>query len=436
MLNQFKEHVFLNFPFLEQKKILVAISGGVDSVALAYLLHTLHYKIALVHCNFKLRDEESDLDAQLVAQLGEEFQCKTFVQEFDTLKYAESNKLSIQIAARELRYKWFSEIAIENNIDYIATAHHADDNLETCLINLTRGTGLDGLTGIPSQNGNIIRPLLPFSKVTILEYAKSNQLKWREDASNSETKYTRNKIRHNVIPALKEINPALLENFSKTIDYLKQTRTIVDQKVEEILTEIQSKEGDIIKFNIEKMLKLPNKEAYIFEIFKDYNFTEWNNISELLNAQSGKVVYSKSHVLLKDRDSLLLKELKSNTVNASKFFIEKDVEEITDPIKLSIKNTDKKHTLSKNYVLVNKNLVTFPIILRKWEEGDFFYPTGMSGKKKVSKFFKDEKFSKFMKEQTWLLCNAENEIMWIVGTRQDRRFSIDESSKNILQISI
>ncbi|MFY7672039.1 tRNA lysidine(34) synthetase TilS [Tenacibaculum sp. MEBiC06402] len=436
MFNHFKQHISENFPFINQKKILVATSGGVDSVVLVHLLHSLDYKIALAHCNFKLRGKESDLDAELVVNLGNELNCETFVQTFNTADYAEENKVSIQVAARELRYKWFSDIVNENDIDYIATAHHADDNLETFLINLSRGTGLDGLTGIPEKNGKIIRPLLPFTKSDIIEYAQSNSLKWREDQTNSETKYVRNKVRHHIIPSLKELNPSLLDNFSKTVNFLKQSRVIIDEKIEEVLEEIQTKEGDILKFNIEKMLKLKNQKAFLFEVFKRYNFTEWDNVFELIKAQSGKIIYSKSHVLLKDRDYLLLKELKKEDDNISKFYIEEDVEEINNPIKLSIKNTDKKRTVSKNYVLVNKNLVTFPIILRKWEEGDFFYPTGMTGKKKVSKFFKDEKFSKFKKDKTWLLCNANNDIIWIVGTRQDRRFSIDSSAENILQISI
>jgi tRNA(Ile)-lysidine synthase len=436
MLNKFKEHFSLNFSFTNQKEILVATSGGVDSVVLVHLLHTLQHKIVLAHCNFKLREEESDLDAELVVELGKKLNCKTFVQTFNTTEYAESNKVSIQIAARELRYKWFSEIAKDNNIDYIATAHHADDNLETFLINLSRGTGLDGLTGIPELNNNIIRPLLPFSKSDILAYAKLHELEWREDQTNAETKYTRNKVRHQIIPTLKELNPNLLDNFSRTINYLKESRIIIDEKIEEVLVQIQTKEEDVLKFNIEKMLKLKNQKAYLYEVFKRYNFTEWDNVLELLNAQSGKVLYSKTHVILKDRGFLLLKELKKDSENISKFYIEEDVEEVKNPISLSIKNTDKKSIVSKNYALVNKNLVTFPIILRKWEEGDFFYPTGMTGKKKVSKFFKDEKFSKFKKDQTWLLCNANNDIIWIVGTRQDRRFSINSSSKNILQISI
>ena len=436
MLKDFKQHIFSNFPNLENKKIVVATSGGVDSVVLVHLLNQLGFDIELAHCNFQLRGLESELDSKLVEDLGNQLNCKYHIKKFDTASYSEEHKTSIQIAARELRYAWFAELADSINADYIATAHHADDNLETFLINLSRGTGLDGLTGIPKQNGNIIRPLLSFSKEQIIAYAELNHINWREDQSNSETKYVRNKIRHNIIPTLKELNPNVLSSFSKTIDHLSESRAIVDEKVSEVLTEIQSKDGDVIKINIEKMLKLTNKKAYLYEVLKNYNFTEWSNISDLLEGQTGKTIYSKSHVLLKDRGFLLLKEREQLSLDNHKFYIEKGIEEIEEPIKLAFKNTDKKETVTKNYVLVNKNLVTFPIILRKWEEGDFFYPIGMTGKKKVSKFFKDEKLSRFKKDQTWLLCNADNEIIWIVGMRQDRRYSIDSSTTDVLQISI
>ncbi|MCH2034806.1 MAG: tRNA lysidine(34) synthetase TilS [Tenacibaculum sp.] len=436
LLERFKEHFSSDFYFIKGKSVLVATSGGVDSVVLVQLLYSLGVNIVLAHCNFQLRGENSDLDESLVRKLGEELSVETHVKSFNTSEIAEEKKLSIQIAARNLRYNWFFEICENHNIDFIATAHHADDNLETFLINLSRGSGLDGLLGIPAKNGNIIRPLLPFSKEEIIAYAKKENLAWREDESNEETKYTRNKIRHQVIPVLKSLNPSLLKNFGNTINHLSESRNIIDEKVEEISKEIIKKEGDLVKIDIDKMLKLSNSKAFLYEILKDYNFTEWNNVFELLQTQSGKIIRSKSHELLKDRGFLLLREIKLKLEGKTRYYIEEDTKEIVEPIKISLKNTDKKRTVSKNYVLVNKNLVTFPIILRKWEEGDFFYPTGMIGKKKVSKFFKDEKLSKFKKEQTWLLCNAKNEIIWIVGMRPDRRFSIDSSTSNILQISI
>jgi tRNA(Ile)-lysidine synthase len=436
MLTKFESHITNHFPFLTEKKILIAISGGVDSVVLSHLCNQLNLSIYFAHCNFQLRGEESDADEEFVVSFGEKYACSVFTRKFETNSYADKNKLSIQIAARNLRYEWFSELVEEHNIDYIATAHHLDDSVETFLINLSRGTGIDGLTGIPKKNGNIIRPLLIFSKEELRDYAIQEGLTWREDRSNAETKYLRNKIRHSVVPVLKEANPSFLQSFTKTLGHLEETKAIADQKIKEVELSVVSEKEGVLKINIEKMLKFSNPKTYLYEILKKYNFTEWSNIFDLLFSQSGKLVYSETHVILKDRDSLLVKKREEKNRNQTVYYISENQELIQNPIKLVIKKSDKKKSEPKNYVLVNKNLVTFPIILRKREEGDFFYPTGMKGKKKVSKFFKDEKLSKFKKEETWLLCNSNNDIMWIVGMRQDRRYAIDATSKNILEFSI
>ena len=216
MIQKLQKHINTNFTFLKSKKLLIAISGGLDSVVLTHLFSELKYDISLAHCNFNLRGTESDLDTKFVNNLSQKSYNQIFINYFETEKYAKEHKLSTQISARDLRYHWFQELAIEHQFDYILTAHHSDDNLETFLINLTRGTGLDGFTGIPAINENIVRPLLPFSREEILKYAIENKIEWREDASNASTKYIRNKIRHQVIPVLKEINPSLLETFAKT----------------------------------------------------------------------------------------------------------------------------------------------------------------------------------------------------------------------------
>src|SRR5690606_4320232 len=219
MLTEFKKYIIQDFPFLLNSKLLIAVSGGVDSIVLAHLCYKSGLHIALVHCNFNLRGEESDADEKFVVDFANELNVEVFIESFDTNEYVKKNKVSIQIAARELRYEWFRELRTALNFDYILTAHQADDNLETFLINLSRGTGLDGLTGIPSINNNIARPLLPFSREDVLQYAKENELEWREDSSNHETKYLRNKFRHEVVPILKEINPAFLSNFQNTVNY-------------------------------------------------------------------------------------------------------------------------------------------------------------------------------------------------------------------------
>lgn len=437
MLIAFRKHIEEQFPLLENKKVLVAISGGVDSVVLAHLFHKMGYKISLAHCNFKLRGNESDLDEEYVFNYGKSLNCKVYSTTFNTSLYAKQSKESIQLAARNLRYTWFHKLIKENNLDCIATAHHVNDNLETFLLNLTRGAGLEGLTGIPKQTKTIIRPLLPFTKEAIIDYAKQNNLEWREDKSNLDVKYTRNSIRSKVIPILKEINPSLLNSFANTIQYLEESKQIVDEKVDEIKHEIIEEHKDVLKINIEKMLKLSAPKAYLYQLLKSYNFTEWENVYDLLSAQSGKEIISRTHVLLKDRRFLLLFKHQKKLKNNNEYLIEKGVVEINTPIHLKIEDTIKKQGDSKNCALVNKNLVTFPMILRRWKEGDFFYPAGMSGKKKISKFFKDQKLSKLEKQNVWLLCNNDNAIIWVIGMRQDRRFLTNlNSEENIIKLSV
>ena len=429
MLQKFKKHITKEFPFLKDTKLLIAISGGVDSVVLFHLLHKLNYDVSLAHCNFKLRGKESDLDEEFIKNLNQISSNQIFTIIFDTEKYAKEHKLSTQIAARELRYNWFQKLITEHKFEYVLTAHHADDNLETFLIHLTRGSGLDGFTGIPKVNGNIVRPLLAFSRKEILNYAKDNDIEWREDASNASNKYIRNKIRHQVLPVLKEINPSIFDSFATTIENLQESKQIIEDRIENIASEVLEKEANFIKIDIEKIKELSNSKAYLYQLLKSYHFTEWNDVYDLLNAQSGKQVFSKTHRLLKDRDVLILSKIDlSNSIEMA-FQIEEEITEITNPIHLTFKEVIEKSTENKQTIYVDKDLLKYPLMLRKWEKGDYIYPLGMQGKKKLSKYFKDEKFSLIDKENTWLLCNAENQIMWIINHRQDRRFVKNKNLK-------
>ncbi len=435
MLKQFKNHIKNNFSFLKESKLLVAISGGLDSVVLMHLCYQSSLNIALVHCNFNLRGKESDGDENFVLQLAESLDLEVFIESFDTETYAKENKLSIQMAARELRYNWFEELATQLQFDYILTAHHADDNLETFLINLSRGTGLDGLSGIPAINDKLVRPLLPFSREAIETYAKDKNLKWREDSSNASIKYLRNKLRHDVIPVLKEINPQLLQNFNKTQAYIKNSKLIIEDRIEDVFRDIVNQtDSQSISFDISAIKKLNNPKAYLFEFLKDYNFTEWDDVTNLLDAQSGKQVFSNTHRLVKDRAFLLLSEITSEVYKSIEI-LNTDNEIETPFGSLFFNEVDSIIEKLSKAVYVDKDKLEFPLTIRKWEEGDAFYPLGMTGKKKLSKYFKDEKLSLLDKESVLLLCSG-NDIVWIINRRADNRFKVTENTKHILKIEL
>ena len=446
MLKQFKKHIDNKLPFLKEGKLLIAISGGLDSVVLTHLCHELKLNVTLAHCNFNLRNDESNADEQFVVDVADKLALEVFVQNFDTEVYAKTYKLSIQMAARKLRYDWFNELAEQLQFDYILTAHHADDNLETFLINLSRGTGLDGLTGIPEQNDKILRPLLSFSRKELEDYAKEHQIKWREDTSNASDKYLRNALRHHVIPKLKELNPQLLKNFKKTTSHLKDSQAIVSDKMYEVEKGLVSKkENGEIHFDIKKLKALPNPKAYyLFQLLKNYGFSEWNDIEDLLDAQSGKQILSSTYRLVKNRNELILREIVSyfkkiiiiekiekavKTPNGNILFFDE-----ADALFGKRTNVSGTHDKFSNTIVVDKDLLKFPLSLRGWEDGDYFYPFGMKGKKKLSKFFKDEKLSLLEKEKIQLLCSGED-IIWVVGKRFDDRFKVTDKTKHILKIT-
>jgi len=441
LLATFTEHINTNFSFLKNKKLLVAISGGIDSVVLVYLLNQLNFDISLAHCNFQLRGEDSDQDEKFVKKLADKLQLPIFTKSFATTEFAKKEKLSIQLAARKLRYDWFKVIIKENKLDHILTAHHADDSLETFLINMIRGTGLDGLTGIPERNENILRLLLPFTREQIEKYAEDNTIVWRDDSSNVETKYVRNKIRHGVIPVLKELNPSLLTSFSKTLQNLKGSRQIIKDSIENIKgIVIIPTEAGIQKIDIEKLIEFNNPQAYLYELLNDFGFTEWNDIVDLLEAQSGKQIVSSTHRLVKDRDFLLLTDIDSTRLKEKEKtyeVYEKDrIVEIEDfKLEVSYVKTVSIEGKTQNVAFIDRDKLKFPLIVRKWKNGDYFYPSGMQGKKKLSKFFIDNKMSVLQKEKIWLLCSA-NEIIWVIGKRLDDRYKAIVTTQNILKIEL
>ncbi len=435
MFTELKNHLHNQFSFLNGKKLLLAVSGGIDSMVMVHLFEKLKFDTTIAHCNFQLRGIESFDDEKFVTAYAASNGIPIFTTKFDTKAFADDYKLSIQVAARELRYNWFYELLDAHQFDYILTAHHADDNLETFLINLSRGTGLDGLTGIPAQNDKIIRPLLAFSRVQIEKYAAENKILWREDSSNAADKYLRNKIRHDLVPILKELNPSFLSAFQKTQSFLQESQLMVEDASIMIYQQVAQEAGEEIHFNIKKLKQLPNYSSYLYQWLKEFGFTAWQDIYDLVNGQTGKQIFSSQFRLLKNRDFLIVSPL-PKTDDSPKFCIEKDQQEVNFPLNLSFCKVADIGTSSNAIIFVDEDQLTFPLHLRKWEEGDTFQPFGMEGKsKKLSKFFKDEKLAITEKENTWLLCSG-NQIVWVVGIRQDERFKIEKSTRNILQIAL
>jgi tRNA(Ile)-lysidine synthetase-like protein len=435
MLQKFKNHLHHNFQFLSRKKILLATSGGKDSMVMVHLFQQLDYEIGIAHCNFQLRGMESFEDQNFVNEYASANDIPVFITQFDTKAFAEDYKVSTQVAARELRYNWFYELLETEKFDYILTAHHADDNLETFLINLSRGTGLEGLTGIPEQNDRVIRPLLAFSQEEMEEYAKINNIQWREDSSNASDKYLRNKIRHHLVPMLKELNPNFLSSFHKTQTYLQEAQVMVEDASIMIYQQVAKQEDDTIYFDLKKLKKLPNYKSYLHQWLKEFGFSAWDDIYDLVENQSGKYVFSPEYRLLKDRDSLILSPI--NFVNEKEeYSIDENQKEVNIPLNLTFCKVADISLTTNSAIFVDADKLQFPLVLRHWNEGDSFQPFGMNGKsKKVSKLFKDEKLSLLEKENSWLLCSNED-IVWIIGLRQDERFRIENTTKNILKIQL
>ena len=435
MKNTLQNHIDTEIPFLKQKKLLLAVSGGLDSMVLLDLFKELKYEIAIAHCNFQLRGIESFGDQKFIQDYAELHSIPIYVTQFDTIAFAKDYKLSTQVAARELRYNWFYELMDTENYDYVLTAHHADDNLETFLINLTRGTGLEGLTGIPEQNDKIIRPLLYFSRNEIDNYAKEQTISWREDSSNASDKYLRNKIRHHLIPVLKELNPSFITSFLKTESYLQESLAMVEDAAIMVYQQVAKEDGDLIHFDLVKLLQLPNYKSYLYQWLKEFGFTAWDDIYDLVESQSGKQIFTSGFRLLKDRDSLVLVPIEDSEIEED-FYINECQKEVKIPLNITFCKVSDISIATNKTIFVDADQLVFPLKIRKWKTGDIFFPFGMDGKsKKVSKLFKDEKLSLLEKENVWILC-SNDQIVWVIGIRADNRFRITDSTKNILKIEL
>ncbi|NPD46553.1 tRNA lysidine(34) synthetase TilS [Lentimicrobium sp. S6] len=432
---------FLNFSQHHQltssSPILIGVSGGRDSVVLCDLYHLAKIDFAIAHCNFGLRAEESNEDEKFVIQLAKKYQVPLFRTKIPTKAYAEESGISIQMSARAQRVNWFKKLCKENEFEYYATAHHSDDAIETYFINQIRGTGISGLHGILPKQGTLIHPLLFASREDITQHAEVNNLSWREDSSNAKTKYLRNKIRHQVLPLLQEINGGVKQTIIENMGRFYETEQIYLQKIEELKKELLLKTKEGWSIPLETLRSHAQATTILYEFLKEFGFN-YSQCKQVLQenefSQVGALFYSSSYQLLRDRKYLLLKETISDDVQ--EYDIKSTSSPIETPIKLKIESSENTDIIAdKNIAKLDADLIEFPLKIRKWKQGDYFYPLGMKGQKKlVSDFFIDHKMSLFEKQNTWVLC-SKNKIVWIIGHRIDNRFKISSQTSKTIIIS-
>ncbi len=449
----FIEYIKTENLFHAKDQLLLAVSGGVDSVVLCELCKHAGYDFAIAHCNFQLRGAESDADEQFVTDLAKKYNVEVFVKKFDTAKYADENKLSIQVAARELRYNWFAEILSEIKDTpkqeelkapsrgfggFLLTAHHADDNVETILMNFFKGAGINGLKGMLPKQGNIVRPVLFATREHIQHFAEEQDLAWREDSSNSSDKYTRNYFRNQLIPDLQKVFPQVEENLVHNAERFREIYAIYQTAIEQVKKKLITVKGNELHLPVLKLLKTEALHTVIYEIIKDVGFTAHQvvEVIKLLYCESGKYVLSNTHRILRNRQWLIISALGDQEV--SPYIIEEDDLEILFPGgKLSLAKKNKVPAIDTNPLVAQLDArgVQFPLLLRKWKTGDYFYPLGMPKKKKLSRFFIDQKMSMLQKEKTWVL-ESNKKIIWVVGKRIDDRFKITGSSTGTLTLHL
>ncbi|MGB1449741.1 MAG: tRNA lysidine(34) synthetase TilS [Flavobacteriaceae bacterium] len=408
-------------------KLLLACSGGVDSMVLLHLLEQAAYPFGVAHCNFGLRAEESDADAAFIALYCKSKEITYFETTFETKNYAHSKGISTQMAARTLRYQWFNQLKVEEGFTHLLTAHHLDDQMETFLINVGRASGIKGLTGIPGDS--ILRPLLQMTKAEILAYAEKHHIPWREDASNAADDYLRNQLRHHILPQWKAIDPGITQQFEKTRQQLAWAQEALSHHCNTFQATHFIKKDNRIEISLTALQSLHPLEYYLHALFSPYGFSNFLDLNALLTAQSGKQLVSNTHRLIKDRTQLFLVE--KDGEQSPKRIEWTPTENLDYPLNLRI---NPKESLAQNTARLDQSALKYPLILRKYQEGDYFYPVGMKGKKKLSKFFKDEKYSLLEKEQQWLLC-TEEAIVWVIGQRVDARFAAVSSTVNPLIIA-
>lgn len=427
--------------FKKEDKVLLTVSGGVDSIVMCDLFHKAGFTFGIAHCNFKLRGKESDEDKAFVSGLAEKYNVPFWWKSFKTKPYAEKKKISIQMAARELRYEWMKRLAHDKKYSFIATAHHLDDSIETFFINILRGTGIAGLKGVPVKQGIIIRPLLFANKNRIREYAEAEKLVWREDSSNLTDKYLRNNIRHHLIPSLKKLNSGFEKTITKELSYLKDAAEIFRKFIEEKKQDIVVEEGKNILLNIKKLKDSEHAETILHELLRAYDFTPETTelIAKRMYTTAGKKFLSPTYRLIKDRDFFILTPHQEPEEEKVRFIKKNQTEFENEDLHLKINSwagnlthiKDKKSSVA----YFDHASLTFPLKVRKWKPGDSFHPLGMNGRKKLSDFFIDNKMPVNEKENVYVI-ESGGEIIWVVNHRIDDRYKVLRNTKKIFQISI
>jgi tRNA(Ile)-lysidine synthase len=416
-------------------RILLAVSGGVDSVVMSHLFSQSGYQCAIAHCNFQLRGRDSEADEVFVRDLAASLEMPVFVERFDVQDTVSEKGISVQMAARDLRYAWFGELLRKHSFDAVATAHNSNDSAETFFLNLTRGTGLRGLCGIPSRNGHIIRPLLFASRTEIEDYASHHHLSYREDASNRDAKYRRNLIRLQVIPVMESLNPGFIRTMAGNMERLSEAYTIFRQAVEKTREEIFGEATGRFHIEISRLRALSPPATWLYELFSPFGFTrsQCEGIGQIMDSEPGRQSISTTHQLFKDRESLILVE--SANQGFDRYYLDSPAKISILPFPMDVEVVDRERLGEipddRHIAWLDLDLIQFPLTIRHWLHGDYFYPLGMDQMKKLSDFFVDEKVPLPEKERLWILASGKK-IVWIMGHRIDHRFRITEKTRKVL----
>jgi tRNA(Ile)-lysidine synthase len=444
LLNRFTEFVKEQALFIPGNRLLLAVSGGVDSVVLCDLCSKAGYDFIIAHCNFNLRGIESKRDEDFVQSLGVRYGVEVRIQSFDTHDYMVQHKVSTQLAARVLRYAWFEELMQQYRdkgaaIHYLLTAHHADDNIETVLMNFFKGTGIAGLRGILPKNGDTVRPLLFAAKKALLDHAQLNGLPYVEDSSNYTDDYTRNYFRHQVIPLVETIYPEAIQNLTDNLHRFREVEALYYQSIHIHKKKLLEYRGEEIHIPVLKLGQSSPLDTIIYEIIKDYGFTsaQVKEVRQLLNSETGKLVSSASYRIIRNRKWLIIAPNKvagNKTVVVEAEDKQIDFEQGSLSIAAVTYRAGDLLVQEHSIALLDAGLIQFPLVLRPWKQGDYFYPLGMPKKKKINRFLSDQKLSVVAKEKVWVV-EMDKKIIWVIGLRIDDRFKVKPGTDQLLRIT-